>query len=93
MSAVACLTLVTTSCKDSFLDQKPSGNYTAETYYSSDAAVTKGVEPLYNRAWFDFNRRAIVGMGSYRANDAWNPYVSAELIIYISHQVAYISHT
>lgn len=78
MSAVACLTLVTTSCKDSFLDQKPSGNYTAETYYSSDAAVTKGVEPLYNRAWFDFNRRAIVGMGSYRANDAWNPYVSAE---------------
>ena len=40
--------------------------------------MRKGTEPLYNRAWFDFNRRAIVGMGSYRANDGWNPYVSAE---------------
>jgi len=67
-----------TSCSKDFLDKKPSGNYTAETFYSSDAAVRKGTEPLYNRAWFDFNRRAIVGMGSYRANDAWNPYVSAE---------------
>ena len=67
-----------TSCGKDFLDKKPTGNYTAETFYSSDAAVRKGTEPLYNRAWFDFNRRAIVGMGSYRANDAWNPYVSAE---------------
>ncbi|MBQ8153889.1 MAG: RagB/SusD family nutrient uptake outer membrane protein [Prevotella sp.] len=67
-----------TSCSKDFLDKKPTGNYTAETFYSSDAAVRKGTEPLYNRAWFDFNRRAIVGMGSYRANDAWNPYVSAE---------------
>ena len=67
-----------TACSDDFLDQKSKGQYTAETFYSSDAAVRKGTEPLYNRAWFDFNRRAIVGMGSYRANDAWNPYVSAE---------------
>ena len=67
-----------TSCGKDFLDKKPTGNYTAETFYSSDAAVRKGTEPLFNRAWFDFNRRALVGMGSYRANDAWNPYVSAE---------------
>lgn len=67
-----------TSCGKDFLDKKPTGQYTAETFYSSDAAVRKGTEPLYNKAWFDFNRRAIVGMGSYRANDAWNPYVSAE---------------
>ncbi len=67
-----------TGCKSDFLDQKPTGQYTAPTFYSSDAAVRKGTEPLFNRAWFDFNRRAIVGMGSYRANDAWNPYVSAE---------------
>lgn len=75
---VAGLTLTMTSCGEDFLDQKPGGNYTAETFYSSDAALRKGTEPLYNRSWFDFNRRAIVGMGSYRANDAWNPYVSAE---------------
>jgi len=76
MLLLAVLSL--SACRDSFLDQKPKGQYTAETFYSSDAAVRKGTEPLYNRAWFDFNRRAIVGMGSYRANDAWNPYVSAE---------------
>lgn len=78
MCALAGLSLTLTGCKDDFLDKKPTGNYTAETFYSSDAAVRKGTEPLYNRAWFNFNRRAIVGMGSYRANDAWNPYVSAE---------------
>jgi hypothetical protein len=70
--------MLLTSCGKDFLDKKPTGQYTAETFYSSDAAVRKGTEPLYNKAWFDFNRRAIVGMGSYRANDAWNPYVSAE---------------
>lgn len=78
MSAIAGLTLTLTSCGEDFLDKTPSGQYTAETFYSSDDAVRKGTEPLYNRAWFNFNRRAIVGMGSYRANDAWNPYVSAE---------------
>lgn len=78
MSALCGLTLVVTSCGEDFLDQKPTGNYTAETYYSSDQAMMKGTEPLYNKAWFNFNRRALVGMGSYRANDAWNPYVSAE---------------
>lgn len=70
--------LLMVGCSKDFLDKKPTGQYTAETFYSSDAAVRKGTEPLYNKAWFDFNRRAIVGMGSYRANDAWNPYVSAE---------------
>jgi hypothetical protein len=78
MCALAGVSLAVTGCKDDFLDKKPTGNYTAETFYSSDAAVRKGTEPLYNRAWFDFNRRAIIGMGSYRANDAWNPYVSEE---------------
>ncbi|MCD8281977.1 MAG: RagB/SusD family nutrient uptake outer membrane protein [Prevotella sp.] len=78
MSVAAAVILTLAGCSDDFLDKVPSGEYTAETYYSSDDAVLKGTEPLYNRAWFDFNRRAIVGMGSYRANDAWNPYVSAE---------------
>lgn len=77
-SALTVLTLTTTGCGDDFLDKTPKGNYTAETFYASDDAVRKGVEPLYNKAWFNFNRRAIIGMGSYRANDGWNPYVSAE---------------
>lgn len=77
-TAVAGLSLMTTSCGSDFLDKTPSGNYTAPTFYSSDKAVMKGVEPLYNKAWFNFNRRALIGMGSFRANDGWNPYVNAE---------------
>lgn len=77
-SALAATAFMTTSCGSDFLDKTPSGNYTAPTYYSSDAAVKKGTEPLYNKAWFNFNRRALIGMGSFRANDGWNPYVNAE---------------
>lgn len=77
-STLAATALMTTSCGSDFLDKTPSGNYTAPTYYSSDAAVKKGTEPLYNKAWFNFNRRALIGMGSIRANDGWNPYVNAE---------------
>ena len=77
-SALAASALMTTSCGSDFLDKTPGGNYTAPTYYASDAAVRKGVEPLYNKAWFNFNRRALIGMGSFRANDGWNPYVNAE---------------
>ncbi len=76
--AAVVLPIALTSCGDDFLNKVPQGQYSAETYYSSDDAVRKGTEPLYNKAWFNFNRRAIIGMGSYRANDAWNPYVSAE---------------
>lgn len=49
-SALAASALMTTSCGSDFLDKTPGGNYTAPTYYSSDAAVKKGVEPLYNTA-------------------------------------------
>lgn len=77
-SALAATALMTTSCGSDFLDKTPQGNYTAPTFYSSDDAVRKGVEPLYNKAWFNFNRRALIGMGSFRANDGWNPYVNAE---------------
>lgn len=67
-----------TGCSESFLEIYPESNYTGESYYTSDEAVLKAGEPLYNRAWFNFNRRAILGIGSYRANDAWNPYATAE---------------
>lgn len=77
-SALAASALMTTSCGSDFIDKTPGGNYTAPTYYASDAAVRKGVEPLYNKAWFNFNRRALIGMGSFRANDGWNPYVNPE---------------
>lgn len=66
------------SCSDDFLDKAPSNAYTAETFYASDNAVMKAIEPLYNYAWFNYNYRAMIGMGSIRANDGWNPYLNPE---------------
>ena len=70
--------LLVSSCGKDFLDKTPEGDYVADTYYSSDAAVIKAIEPLYNRAWHEFNRRSLLAIGSIRANDAWNPYVNSE---------------
>ena len=70
--------LAMTSCGKDFLDKTPTNSYVAETYYSSDDAVMQAIEPLYNYAWFNYNYRAMIGMGSSRANDGWNPYLNAE---------------
>ena len=70
--------LLVSSCGKDFLDKTPEGDYVADKYYSSDAAVIKAIEPLYNRAWHEFNRRSLLAIGSIRANDAWNPYVNSE---------------
>jgi len=80
LSGMALLsTGMMTSCSDdSFLDVKPTNSYVAETYYASDDAVMQAIEPLYNYAWFNYNYRAMIGMGSSRANDGWNPYLNAE---------------
>ena len=77
VSLIALGTL-TTSCGKDFLDKTPQHSYTADTYYSSDEAVMKAIEPLYNYAWFNYNYRAMVGMGSARANDGWNPYLNPQ---------------
>ena len=72
------LIFVTGSCGEDFLDRTPKHGYTAGTYYENDDAVIKAIEPLYNYAWSGYNERAIVGMGSFRANDAWSPYLQGE---------------
>lgn len=79
MVSVAAASLLTmTSCGDDFLDRSPLHGYTAPTYYTSDEAVIKATEPLYNYAWHGYNERGIVGIGSFRANDAWSPYLQGE---------------
>ena len=70
--------LFASSCSESFLERLPDGNYTSQSFYSSDQAIDKVTTSLYNRAWFNYNARAILGMGSLRANDGWNPYLNAE---------------
>lgn len=63
-----------TACSDSFLDRAPEGNYVDVTYYTSDKALEQATAPLYNRAWFDFNQRSIVPLGSNRANDNYSKW-------------------
>lgn len=76
--AFACCLSGTVSCQDDFLERTPDGKYTGESFYASDEAVLKACEPLYNRAWFNYNRRSMLGLGSLRANDGWNLYMNAE---------------
>lgn len=58
----------------SFLDRAPEGNYVDATFYTSDEALEAATAPLYNRAWFDYNQRSIVPIGSGRANDMYSPW-------------------
>ena len=66
------------SCASDFLDKGTESDYAVPDYFKSDDAVIKAINPLYNRAWHEFNRRSLLNMGSTRANDAWNPYVNSE---------------
>ena len=76
MTVVALTTL--SSCGEDYLDRPPKHGYVGENYYTNDEAVIKALEPLYGYAWHGYNERAIVGMGSFRANDAWSPYLQGE---------------
>ena len=67
-----------TSCGEDYLDRPPKHGYVGDNYYTNDEAVIKALEPLYGYAWHGYNERAIVGMGSFRANDAWSPYLQGE---------------
>lgn len=68
------------SCSEDFLDRAPKGSYTEDSFYASDEALDAACRPLYNRAWYGFNQRAIYGLGSLRANDAFNAYAFPEFV-------------
>ncbi|SHE70990.1 RagB/SusD family nutrient uptake outer membrane protein [Dysgonomonas macrotermitis] len=72
------ISIILSSCSDSFLDRTPEGDYNVDNYYTSDEALTAATAPLYNRAWFNYNERCIIPIGSLRANEAYNPYMYPE---------------
>lgn len=78
LSAIIIGAAVMTGCSDSFLDRTPEGSYTDANFYESDEALQAATAPLYNRAWFDYNQRAIVPIGSGRANDMYSRYGNPE---------------
>ena len=71
-----------TACSADFLERIPEGQYVEETYYVSDDALDAATEPLYNRAWFDYNKRPAMAVGSLMANDAYNAYMSPEFVTF-----------
>ena len=70
------------ACGDGYLERIPEGQYVEEIYYMSDDALDAATEPLYNRAWFDYNKRPAVAVGSLMANDAYNAYMSPEFVTF-----------
>ena len=70
--------LSVTGCSDEFLNVVPKDSYTEDNYWASDAALRAAAGPLYNRAWFGFNNRSMLGLGSMRGNDFFNQYMFPE---------------
>ena len=78
LSSLVLMAGILTGCSDSFLNRTPEGSYTDANFYASDEALEAATAPLYNRAWFDYNQRAIVPIGSGRANDMYSPWGNPE---------------
>lgn len=70
------------SCNKSFLEREPEGAYVDATFYTSPEALKAATAPLYNRAWFDYNKRPAVAIGSLRANDGYNPYMNPSYTLF-----------
>lgn len=71
--------LITTSCMNSFLEQKNTTNINQETFFDSDAAISQATGPLYNYVWFSFNDKLYYSMGDGRSNNItaqWSNYIN-----------------
>jgi hypothetical protein len=70
------------ACSDSFLEREPEGAYVDATFYASPEALKAATAPLYNRAWFSYNERPAVAIGSLRANDGYNPWMNPSYTLF-----------
>lgn len=74
LGCVVAYSLLTTSCNDSFLDEKPTSVLTLEDFFQSEADLKTATAPLYNVVWADFNDKFYYGLGDGRANNMYAPY-------------------
>ena len=81
-SILIVLVFAFSSCGDAFLDREPEGAYVDGTFYTSPEALKAATGPLYTRAWFQYNERPCVPIGSLRANDAYNPWMNPEFTLF-----------
>lgn len=70
------------SCGNDFLDRSPQGSYTGDDFWNGPAALKAGTAPLYTRAWFDYNNRAALAIGSCRANDVYGQWFLPEYTLF-----------
>jgi hypothetical protein len=76
------LIAILTSCGDDFLNRVPKGSYTDADFYTTPEALRAATAPLYTRAWFDYNNRASLAIGSCRANDAYGQWFLPEYTLF-----------
>lgn len=76
------LAVLCTSCGDDFLDRSPQGSYTGDDFWDGAKALKAGTAPLYTRAWFDYNNRAALAIGSCRANDVYGQWFLPEYTLF-----------
>lgn len=76
------LTLTLVACGDDFLERTPEDSYTADNFFSGSDALSAATAPLYTRAWFDYNSRPALAIGSCRANDVYGTYFLPEFTLF-----------
>lgn len=65
-----------TSCADDFLDRPPLDVPVDANFYKTDAQVLAGSSLLYNKVWFEYNRKASFSVGDFRGGVATSMYGS-----------------
>lgn len=78
----ASLAVMFTACGDDFLDRSPKGSYTGDDFWDGPQALKAGTAPLYTRAWFSYNNRSALAIGSCRANDVYGQWFLPEYTLF-----------
>lgn len=68
--------LLVTSCTKEFLDRPPLDVPVDANFYKNDAQVLAGSSALYNKVWFEYNRKASFSLGDFRGGVATSMYNS-----------------
>jgi len=76
------LTLGMGACSEDFLNRESQTSYKPDLFYSTPEAIKAATGPLYTRAWFDYNKRAAVAIGSLCANEGYNPWFNPEFTLF-----------
>ncbi len=66
--------LLFSSCSQEFLDRPPLDVPVDANFYKTDGQVLAGSAALYNKVWFEYNRKASFSLGDFRGGVATSMY-------------------